>query len=609
MTLGSRGASVARGFLLLAIVLAVYRPVFDAGFLHDDGDFVAANQTIQRGGRGFGAEARAGLGELWFPDLTSPAYGSLPGTIVPVTATVYWLEWRWFGSDEPGAAPDARGVGAPGYHVVNVLLHAACAALLWRVLRRLSLPGAWFAALLWAVHPVCVESVAWIAEQRNTLAMAFALASGAAWLRWSETGRRADWVWSLVAFLLALLSKPAVVPVPIVLVLIGWWRRRPLGAEVRAALPFLGLSLATGLLEVVAENTYAIGSEQIPVGSPVERIYRASFALGFYAWKALLPFDLIAIYPRWHDTLPWTIQLVPGLVVAGLLAASWRARERWGRAVIVGVAGFAAMLAPALGFVPMAYMRHTLVADHFAYFALPFPIALLVGSAATGFRSWRAPRIGVISAAAAVAILLAVQTTRYATTFHDKRTLWTRTLERNPSAWLANAQLGALLTAEGRPGLALAHLERAAELAPLVAEPHNNLAVALERLGRRKRALAEIQKAAALSPGDPYVRLNCANGLLGAGRPREALPHFEAAFGLLARRQQPEDPAVRVSYGAALLQSGRPRAAVDQLQRVLAQGPNPAARRLLADAQHVLETPSAPPGPGSGARGSDRSAP
>jgi len=590
----ARAAALCQGLLLLGITVGAYLPVFHAGFLHDDDELVSANPILHRGGRGFGPEAWGGLRELWLPDLASITTFHEPG--IPVTATVLWLEWRLFGTEDPRANPADRGLGAPAYHVVNLLLHALCALLLWRLLDRLAIAGAWFAALLWAVHPLCVESVAWISELKNTLSMTFLLASGLAWKRWSETRHRAGWTLSLIAFLLALLSKPSVAPFPVVLLLIEWWGRRPLGAALRAALPSFALALAAGVVAVSAQTALAIRGEALSVGSPLARIEHASFAIGFYAWKALAPFDLLPIYPRWHETLPWAVQIAPGVLFALMLGESWRARERWGRHAILSIGGFVVMLSPALGLIPISYLRHTLVADHFAYHALPFAMAGIAAPAAAWCR--RAPPLltWLRTAAAAVVTLFAWQTFAYAATFHDGRTLWTHTLERNPDAWLAHDQLGALLMEDGRYEPALAHFERAVEIAPQIAEPHNNLAVALDHLGQGERAVEEIQKAAALTPDDPYVRLNCATGLVGAGRPREALPHFEAAFELLARRRLPEDPAMRTRYGAALLQSGRPRAAIDQFQHVLAIDPErPAARRLLAAAQRMAsEMPPAP---------------
>jgi Flp pilus assembly protein TadD len=553
--------------VLLLVAAAVYLPVVHAGFLHDDDELLTANPIVQRGG--WGAEAWSGLRELWVPRPGALTRFNLPG--IPVTATALWLEWRLWGD------------GAPGYHVVNVLLHVVCALLLWQVLARLAVPGAWWAALLWAVHPVCVESVAWISELKNTLSMVFLLASLSAWLRWCETGARAPWWRSLLGFLLALLSKPTAVPFPLALLLIGWWKRRPLAAELRAALPFFALACASGLFAVYTQSTLAIGEEPIAAGSLLERIYRANFALGFYVWKALLPFDLVAVYPRWHETLPWFVQLLPGLLAAGLLVASWHARETWGRPVIVGFGGFALMLAPVLGLVPMSYMRHTLVADHFQYQALPFLIAAIVGSAVAARPRW-ASRAPCVTAAAALAVVLAWHTVSYAKMFHDRGTLWSHVLERNPGSWAAQDQRGLKLMSEGRPRAALEHFERAVALAPDRTEVRNNLAVLLDRMGLRDRALEQIEKAAELSPGNGAVRINCAMGLLAAGRSAEALPHFAAALPLL-----PPDPAIHVSYGAALLDAGRPRLAIEQLQRALALDPNrPRARMLLAAAQSQL---------------------
>ena len=266
--------------------------------------------------------------------------------------------------------------------------------------------------------------------------------------------------------------------------------------------------------------------------------------------------------------------------------------------MILSVGGFAAMLAPALGFVPMSYMRHTLIADHFAYFALPFPLALMVGSAGAWCLAGGALRRPIIrTAAAAVAVLLSWQTASYAAAFRDKRTLWTRTLEHNPDAWLAHDQLGSLLAAEGRYAEAVPYYERAVALAPENAELHNNLAVAFDHLGQRERALAHIRRAAELKPDDYFIRLNGAMALLGAGRAREALPYFEAALQLAAQRGTAEDPGIRIAYGAALLQAGRPRDAVDQLDRVLARNPDrPAARRLLAEARRQLAAERSPAG-------------
>ena len=573
----------ARALLLLAVAVAIYAPVFDASFLHDDDELLTGNPIVRRGGRSFGSESLAGLRELWLPTPGTLSRFHLPG--IPVMATALWLEWRLFGSDDPNAPPAERGLGAPGYHVVNVLLHGLCALLLWRLLARLALPGAWWAALLWAVHPVCVESVAWISEQKNTLSLAFLLVSALAWVRWTETRERAAWMLSLFGFGLALLSKPTVAPFPLVLLLLAWWRRRPLGADLRAALPVFAFTLASGLFAVFTQSTLAIGSERIAIASPLARIPQASFALGFYVWKAILPLDLVSIYPRWHETIPWPLQILPGLLAAALLVRCWRARDGWGRAVILGFGGFAVMLLPVLGLVPMSYMRHTLVADHFAYASLPFLVALLVGAAAHRLASRPVP---LAAAAGLLAAAFAWQSSAYARVFHDGDTLWPYVAAKNPGSWAAHDQVGLKLMREGRPRLALAELEQAIALSPDRAEAHNNIAVLLSTMGLHERSLSHILRAAELAPENGPIRINCASALLAAGRAAEALPHFEAGLRLL-----PDYAMNRINYAIALIRAGRAHDAVAQLQRAVELDPTRAdARRMLAAARRIEESGS-----------------
>jgi len=514
----------SRAALLFGLALAVYTPSFDGGFLHDDDELVVANPVVQRGGRSFGAESWAGLGELWGIGVERPGAHHLPG--IPVTATSLWLEWRLFGS-----GGKAGGVGAPGYRVVNAALHAGCALLLWWVLGLLGAPGAWWAALFWALHPVCVESVAWIAERKNTLSMAFALLSTGAWLRWLESRRLAHWALSLLGCLLALLSKPAVAPLPVVLLLFAAWRRGRLeGATLRAAVPHLALALASGLLAIWAQRTLAFGDEPLVVGSLAERLGGASFALGFYAWKSLWPFGSLAVYPRWHETLPMALQLLPATLALAATLACWRARAGWGRHGLVSILGFGALLAPALGILPMSYLRITLVADHFLYHALPLALAPLTAWAVVAAqRGGPGMRRGLAALGVALAALLAAGTLSHARVFRSEEALWSHTLQRNPDAWLAHSRLGVLRLNEGRPREARELLEQALRTGPELGVVHNNLGSALGALGELGPALRHFRRALALAPSDPLIRLSGALALLQTGHPAEALPHFEAA--------------------------------------------------------------------------------
>ncbi|HZL99467.1 MAG TPA: O-GlcNAc transferase, partial [Planctomycetota bacterium] len=186
-----------QGLALFLLTLAAYAPAARCGYVFDDDVFLTDNPLIH---------AADGLRGFWF--------STAPSDYFPLTSTTLWLEWRLWGADPAG------------YHVVNVLLHAAGSVLLWRVLLRLRVPGAWIGAALFALHPVCVQSVAWITQRKNTLPLALSLLSLLAWLRSEDAppGRRrpAAYAASLLAFLLALLSKTSVVTLPLVLLAGAW---------------------------------------------------------------------------------------------------------------------------------------------------------------------------------------------------------------------------------------------------------------------------------------------------------------------------------------------------------------------------------------------------
>ena len=513
--------TAARAILLALLVLAVQLPALDGGFLHDDDEYVTANPVVQRGGDGFGPEARGALREIWLPGRDEISVHHMPG--MPLTATSFWLEWRLWGAD------------ARGYRTTNALLHLACALLLWAVLARMQVPGAWWAALLWAVHPVCVESAAWIAERKNTLSLALALCSTLAWLRWLEAGARAAWWGALAAACAALCAKAAVVPLPVVLLgLAIWWRGRFRRADAIALLPFFAAALAASLAAMFAQHFFYLGDVPPPPRSPLERLLGASFALGFYAWKTLWPTGLMAVYPRWHETLPAAVQILPGIAIAAALAASWSARLGWGRHALLALGGWVLVLAPTLGLASMSYLQFTLVADHFQYHALPFAVAGLV-ACAMQLRAKLPARAQLLpgALAAALALGLAWGSADYSAVFRDERSLWRHTLSHNPDAWLAHQRLGALALREGDAAAALPSLERAAALEPGAAAVHNNLGAALGALGRRPLALRHFRRALELAPNDGLIQLSGAIALLQAGRPREAIPRFENALHLL----------------------------------------------------------------------------
>ncbi len=355
---------------LLAATFIAYQPVWHAGFIWEDDDYVTKNQALH---------SVDGLQRIW----------STPGTThqyYPLVFTSFWVEyhlWR---------------LQPFGYHLVNVILHAVNAVLLWRVLRRLGLPGAWWAAAIFALHPVNVESVAWITERKNTLSGLFYLLAALAWLRFrpltaGETSRTPEWRFYWVAlglFACALLSKTVTCSLPAVLVLLIWWKTGRLEKRDGLALaPWFVLGAASGLMTRWMERR--LGASGAPWElSFVQRCLVAGRALWFYAGKLIWPHDLTFSYPRWRVDAGVVWQYSFPLAALAVVAALWKVRSRIGRGPLVAVLFFAITLVPALGFFDVFPFRYSYVADHFQYIASLGLIALgaaLVGRAAMYFRA------------------------------------------------------------------------------------------------------------------------------------------------------------------------------------------------------------------------------
>ncbi len=476
-----------KAILALALVavagLLAYGPAMGGAFIWDDDAHVGINAHL--GGL-------RGLAAIWTdPSATQQYY--------PLTQTVFWLEYQLWGP-------------APlGYHVVNILLHLGVAYTLWVALKRLEAPGALAVAAIFALHPVNVESVAWISELKNTLSGLFYLLALLQLLSFCEVHEPARWrhfTWGCVFFACALFSKTVTATLPAVVILLLWWKRPRLSwLDIRRdVLPLLALctvGAGMGLLTAWLEKAHVGASGAEFSLSLVERLLVAGRAVWFYIGKVFWPWPLTFIYPRWQlDPSIWWQRLLPiALVLAILLLLLLR--RRIGKAPLVAVLFFIGTLVPALGFFNVFPMRYSFVADHFQYLASIGIIALAVGTAQHLAARWGSAgdKAGAIVLVAVLAALGTV-TWRQAHIYQDPDTLWNDTLAKNPQCWLAYEHLGIARATHGDVAGGIEYFRRSLAIWPQHPEGHYSLARALrlEPKPNVGEAIKEYREALRLSP-------------------------------------------------------------------------------------------------------------
>ncbi|MBN2019024.1 MAG: tetratricopeptide repeat protein [Sedimentisphaerales bacterium] len=471
----------ARTLAIITVCFAAYIPAMKAGFIWDDDYYVTNNQLLTEPG---------GLYRIW----TS---GTVTSQYFPLTYTTFWLEYRLW------------GLNPVGYHVVNIAIHIINSLLLWLVLRRLSIPGAWFASAVFALHPVQVESVAWITERKNLLMLLFSLLSFLCWLKFvldNKTGPKAIllYVASLLLFALALFGKATACTLPPAMLLILWFKRIPLRARrILEIFPFFVMAVGMGLFIMWWEQHHQ-GTGTINLGlNLLDRFLIAGRALWFYLSKLFWPVNLTFSYPRWNiDPAAIRQYLWPAAGIL-LIISAWLLRKRLGRAPLTAILFFAVTLFPVLGFFSLFTFMYTFVADHYQYAACIGPITLVAASGALFMRK-SIPGIKFIVPliASAVLLTLASLTCLQSGIYLDKMSLWKNTVNKNPGSFLANAQLFKLLFDQGNVPEAKFHLERALHLAPYVqkidsrvyASLHYQMGLVLEKEGKLSDAAGQYQK-------------------------------------------------------------------------------------------------------------------
>jgi tetratricopeptide (TPR) repeat protein len=549
-------SGVVKAAIILLACLWIYSPVYDGEWLWDDDYLLTENAVVQ---------SPSGLASLWLAPATADYF--------PLTMSALWLQWRFFGLD------------STGYHFVAIGLHALGACLLWGVLSRMGVRGAWLAGLVFAVHPLCVESVAWIAELKNTISLPFFLMAAWFYVRFEDGRERRFYVLAVLFFLLAMLGKSSAVMFPCVVLLYVWWRRgRIVWADVVRSVPFFVISLLLGLVTLHFQHSRAIGDEPIPIGGMDSRLAIAGMAVLFYLGKIFWPVPLLPIYPQWAANPPEPLQFVPWILVVGAFMLFWFKRKSWGRHALLASGFYFLMLLPVLGFIAMSYMRVGWVADHFLYIPMIGVVAYATAAGVRAFELARKPlKPFFLGAATMVLSGLMVLSYSYAGVWVNEDTLWSHTLRFNWNSWQAHNRLGAREFNRGNVDVALGHFREAVRLRPDLAETQNNLGSALLAKKDTKGAVTHFREGMRLSPSIIAIQSNLANALVLDGQ-------VEAARDLYAAlvRQQPGNPAFICNLGVTLYRTGRTTEAIECFRQALKINPD------LRDAQENLKFATQP---------------
>ena len=544
-TIGLRDASTWA--LMLCVTLVAYLPALRGALLWDD------NMHVTR------PDLRPlhGLWRIWFELGATQQY-------YPLLHSAFWIEHRLWGD------------AVLGYHLVNVILHATAAWLVVRIVRRLALPGAWLAGLIFALHPLCVEAVAWISEQKSTLSGVFCLAALLTYLHFDRTRRRSAYLVALGLFVLALMTKTVTATLPATLLVIFWWLRGRIAwrRDVLPLVPWFAVAIPAGLFTAwVEKSERLIGAQGSQYALTLwQRLLLAGRVPWFYAAKLVWPANLMFIYPHWKiDSSEWWQYLFPLALAAVALALALLARKN--RGPLAAFLIFLGTLVPVLGFFNVYPFRYSYVANHFQYLA---SLAIIVPAA-----SWLAVLAGRITPGKAGTMLLpvllltvlAAGTWQQSELYRDYETLFRETLARNPDSPFLHSNLGVeLMRTPERIPEALTHFEEAVRLNPADPDFHDNLGLALASTpGRQAEAIAEYQTALRLNPHFQAAHVNLGLALSAIpGRLQDAVAEYRTALADHTNGGVPDFWEAHLNLGIAYSRMpGRQADAVAEYQTAL----------------------------------------
>jgi tetratricopeptide (TPR) repeat protein len=463
-----------------------------------------------------------------------------------------------------------HGLQAGGYHLTNVLLHTASVILLFLILRQMT--GAlWrsaFVAAVFAIHPLRVESVAWVAERKDLLGGFFFMLTLGAYARHvRKPNSPARCLMVAAAFVLALLCKPTVVTLPFVLLLLDYWplRRfeqpRKLSGLILEKIPLLALAAGACAMTVLAAGKGVATLASVPMPS---RLGNALVSNAIYLRQMIWPEGLAVYYPYPVNGLPaWEVVLA-GMLLAGLLAVALdqRRKQPW---ILVGWLWYLGMLTPMIGIVQVGSFAHADRVTYLPQIGIYVAVTWLMAEWGAKLPMGRVAMVGLMTAVLGVLILCAWKQTAY---WKDNETLWNHTLACTTRNDMAHNNLGQALLQKGRVDEAITQYQQALEINPNSVGAHLNLGNALSQEGKADKAIRQFEQALQTNPDDATAHLNLGNALCQKGKLDEGIRHFEQALQI-----KPDDAGAHNSLGNALCQKGKPDEGIRHFEQALQTNP------------------------------------
>ena len=540
---------VLKALVIVVAGATVFYPTLFAPWYGDDDIYLTGNPLLQDPHR---------VWKAWFQ----------PGSFIeyyPIEQTVQWMQWELFGLNSTF-----------GYHLTNLILHLTSALLIWRLFDKLRLKWAWLGGLIFAIHPLMVDSVGVACELKNTLSLPPFLLSMCFYLDFENTRKPRYYFFALALFLVAMLCKITMYFFPVVILLYAWWKRGRIGwNDVKESLPFFVVSLALGLITLHAGVVYAQSIQYqspapIHLGGILNRIALGGLSLTFYLGRCFFPLCPMPFYPQWSLEPLNPLLFTPWLVIATTVVVCWAMRRSWGRPVLFALAFFTLGLAPFLGFNETSYMALTWFTDHFVY----IPIIALIGLVVAGIEHPRRrlplgfQPVEVLRIAVCL-LLLGFQTYSYAKLFGDQEKLWIYNLRFNPKAWLAEDQLGQIYMQKQDVDKAIEHMQKSAQINPDFFNAHLYLGLYLSAAGRIPEGAAAFAQAVKIDPRAADGHFYLGDALRQLGRATEAIDQYNLALQI-----DPDLVTARSNLSEALAQQGRIPEAIAQMAAALRTTPD-----------------------------------